>query len=111
MYSDKKRNLKPLILLIILIVVIAAGAVVHAYRVSRENLAEEGLVAVRNTVERAALQCYAVEGVYPPDLQYLVDNYGLQINTRDYYVVYNAFSENLPPDIRVTERREGNEKR
>jgi hypothetical protein len=42
-----------------------------------------------------------VEGVYPPNLAYLEDNYGLQINTRDFYVHYQAFSSNLPPEVRV----------
>ena len=52
-------------------------------------------------MRRSALQCYVVEGVYPPDLAYLEDNYGLQVNTEDYYVTYEAFSSNLPPTIRV----------
>ncbi|MBQ6621411.1 MAG: hypothetical protein IJH75_01065 [Mogibacterium sp.] len=105
MYSDKKRNRTPWIVLIVLVVLVVAAIASHAYRVSRANLAEEGAVAVRDAVRRTALQCYVVEGVYPPDLAYLTENYGLQINSRDYYVTYNAFSENLPPDIRVTERR------
>ena len=47
------------------------------------------------------MQCYVVEGVYPENLSYLEENYGLQINTRDFYVAYDAFASNLPPDIRV----------
>ncbi len=50
------------------------------------------------------MQCYVVEGVYPPDLQYLENNYGLRVNTEDYYVVYDCFASNLPPTIRVIAR-------
>ena len=34
--------------------------------------------------------------------EYLEENYGLQVNTRDFYVTYEAFASNLPPTIRVT---------
>ena len=60
--------------------------------------------AIREAVQRSALQCYAVEGAYPSDLQYLEDNYGLQVNKQDFYVTYDAFASNLPPTVRVTRR-------
>ena len=59
---------------------------------------------IRETVRRSALQCYVVEGVYPPDLEYLQRNYGLAVNTEDYVVVYDCFSSNLPPTVRVVAR-------
>ena len=62
--------------------------------------------AIREAVQRSALQCYVVEGVYPPNLQYLEDNYGLQVNTEDYYVSYEAFASNLPPTVKVVNRTE-----
>ncbi len=63
---------------------------------------EDSAASIRAAIEQAALQCYAVEGVYPPNLAYLQDNYGLQINTDDYYVTYDAFASNLAPDVIVT---------
>ena len=33
---------------------------------------------------------------------YLQDNYGLQVNTDDFYIHYEAFAPNLPPTIKVT---------
>ena len=57
--------------------------------------------AIEAAVRESAQQCYAVEGVYPPDLAYLQAHYGLQVNTASYFVVYEAFSSNLPPDVRV----------
>ena len=65
-----------------------------------------GQRCARNPRRRSALQCYAVEGVYPPNLQYLEDNYGLQVNTKDYYVSYEAFASNLPPTVKVVNRKE-----
>ena len=60
--------------------------------------------AIRDAIRRSALQCYVVEGVYPPDLAYLQDHYGLQVNTDNYYVVYEAFASNVPPTINVIEK-------
>ena len=45
----------------------------------------------------------AAEGVYPPDLDYLKERYGLQIDEERYTVKYFAFAENLMPDITVLE--------
>ena len=59
---------------------------------------------VRDAVKNAALTCYAVEGVYAPDLQYLRDNYQLSYNEEKYIVYYEAFASNLMPTINVLER-------
>lgn len=65
---------------------------------------ENGAAAIREAVEAGARQCYVVEGVYPPDLRYLQDNYGLQINTDDYYVMYDIYASNQPPTVKVVVR-------
>ena len=52
-------------------------------------------------MQRSALQCYVVEGTYPPNLAYLEDNYGLTVNQEDFVVEYRAFSSNLPPSVTV----------
>ena len=86
----------------VLILMLAVVLLAHfAWNDSGEDMKEEGAMAIRTMVQRGALQCYAVEGVYPPSLQYLEDNYGLQINTDDYYVTYEAFASNLPPTVIV----------
>ncbi len=72
---------------------------------SGRDLSEEGAVAIREAVQRSALQCYAVEGVYPPNLAYLEENYGLQVNTDDYYVTYDAFASNLAPTVIVQPKK------
>ena len=58
---------------------------------------------VTDAVHNAALTCYAVEGAYPEDLQYLRENYGLAYDRTRYYVTYDAFASNLMPEIFVVE--------
>ena len=103
MYSDKVKTrvgvviLAVAILAVILLVYAMAGD-------SGKDLGEESAAAIQEAVQRSALQCYVVEGVYPPDLEYLQNNYGLQVNTEDFYVTYEAFASNLPPTVRVVVR-------
>ncbi len=62
------------------------------------------LRVVRDAVKNAALTCYAVEGAYPEDLNYLQDHYNLSYNDDRYIVYYEAFASNLMPYIKVVER-------
>jgi len=73
--------------------------------VSRVGTAQSGAQTqfVEDAVHNAALTCYAVEGAYPDDLDYLRENYGLAYDAERYYVTYDAFASNLLPEIYVTE--------
>ena len=104
MYSDKTRHRRRWLWLPVLILALALLCLLVFGHTGRD-LGEESAAAIRDAVQRSALQCYAVEGVYPPSLEYLEANYGLQINTEDFNVTYEAFASNLPPTIRVTGRR------
>lgn len=61
----------------------------------------EGAQTLRNAITRACVQCYAIEGRYPPSVQYLEDRYGVQIDEERYNVFYDGFASNLMPDITV----------
>ena len=52
-------------------------------------------------LRRGCVACYAAEGVYPPNLDYLKEHYGIQIDEKRYTVRYDVFAENLLPDITV----------
>ena len=58
---------------------------------------------LEDTLRRAAAACYAAEGIYPPDLTYLEEHYGVQVDEARYTVDYNVFASNLMPDITVLE--------
>ena len=58
---------------------------------------------LESALARAAVACYAAEGVYPPNIQYLEENYGVQINKELYTVKYEVIASNLMPDITVLE--------
>ena len=61
------------------------------------------LQVVRDAVTNAALTCYAVEGVYPENLDYLREHYQLSYNEEKYHVFYEPLASNLMPSIKVAE--------
>lgn len=67
---------------------------------------EQAVQNVEESVRRAAAVCYACEGIYPPDLDYVVDHYGLEIDEKEYMVRYEVFASNIMPEISV-QRKEG----
>ena len=105
MYSDEKQGKGFLIGLVIVIIAIAVIAAWSMARGSGADMSEEGAAAIKDTVQRSALQCYVVEGVYPPDLKYLQDHYGLQVNTDEFYVTYDAYASNQPPTVSVSPKQ------
>ena len=65
---------------------------------------EEALQQLEESLRRSAVACYASEGVYPPDLAYLEEHYGVQIDEKRFVVYYDAFASNMMPDITVLEK-------
>lgn len=62
---------------------------------------QRGADTLRDALRRASVQCYAIEGRYPPSLEYLEENYGIRIDRNRYDVFYSGFASNFMPDITV----------
>lgn len=60
--------------------------------------------AVEAAIRKAAVQCYALEGSYPPNIEYLQKNYGVALDKNRYYYFYNVFASNVMPEIGVYEK-------
>ena len=73
-----------------LALVIFAGAV-DSLTVGRSV---EDRQQMEQALRRSCVACYAAEGRYPPDLEYLQERYT---------VIYDIFAPNLMPDITVLE--------
>ena len=104
---EKQRGGK-LNILVQIMSVLMLFAIVTAIIVSMPSFRKSGgrirADAIENTIKRYAIQCYAAEGSYPPNLDYLEKNYGLILDTEYYFYYYEAFSSNFVPDIAVYSR-------
>lgn len=64
----------------------------------------EQLAAAQRAITRAAVQCYAFEGEYPPGIDYLKKHYGLMVDEEKYAIDYQCFASNIMPNITVIEK-------
>ena len=103
----KHSRIRPLVSSVIL--PLLAAAVLLFFLTALGNLGDgqrsEGKAQLEAALHRAAVACYACEGIYPPSLDYLTEHYGIPIDHSRYVVIYEAFAENLMPDITVLEKR------
>ena len=103
MKQKEKNNLLFSILTPLLAVIVLLCFLTGISNLSKSHQ-KESLQQVEEAIRRAAVACYAAEGIYPPNIEYLTDHYGIQIDESRYFVDYNVFAENLMPDITVLEK-------
>jgi hypothetical protein len=54
-----------------------------------------------SALSRDIVQCYAIEGRYPPNIEYLEQHYGLTYDKKTFFVDYMPIAGNLYPDVTV----------
>lgn len=65
---------------------------------------EQNLEIMEQTIREAIACCYSIEGTYPPDIEYLEENYGLFINHDKFLVDYDIFASNIMPDVVIIDK-------
>ncbi len=96
--NDSLRLLLPAVILVAVLFFFSALSNLD------EGQSEEGRLQLEQVLRQASAACYAAEGIYPPNLEYLKEHYGLQIDEKRYIVHYEVFASNLMPDITVISR-------
>lgn len=71
-----------------------------------DTTSSEQAKSLETAVRRSIAQCYAVEGTYPPSLEYLEEHYGLLYDTDSFYIDYTAIGSNIMPDITILPKNE-----
>ena len=98
--KNKKLILPPVLLLIILMFLLygVKDATGNAERLQSE--------LTMHAITRALADCYAIEGHYPPNIQYLFDNYGVKVDEEQFFILYRVFAPNISPTVRLIDRRQ-----
>ncbi len=65
---------------------------------------KEQLLSVKKSIEKGITMCYAIEGAYPSDTEYLTENYGVYYDSTKYTVHYECFADNVRPSVTVVEK-------
>lgn len=72
---------------------------------AKKTSAEQGKKIAEDSIYRAVVSCYAMEGFYPDDIDYLKENYGLHIDDKRFIVHYDSIASNIMPDITIIEKQ------
>lgn len=107
------RNTKPLVLRIFssrvlgvaLVAALLALAIVWGTGGLSSTVTDKQAQFVADSVRRSSVQCYAIEGRFPPTVggvEYLEKNYGLAIDHERYVVYYESLGDNLIPQIHIS---------
>lgn len=74
--------------------------------VSRLDMRNSGQAKNRalESLRQGIVSYYASNGTYPENIDDVISQYGIQIDTSRYTVFYMPLGENLMPDIDITER-------
>lgn len=89
-----------LVIPVVLAVLLMFSTALSNLEKGRDRAGKEQL---EEAIRRGAVACYAAEGIYPPNLEYLEAHYGIQVDRERYTVVYEIFASNLMPDVTVLE--------
>ena len=59
--------------------------------------------SVRKIIDKALVQCYALEGSYPLDIDH-IEGYGVILDYKKFYFYYEWFGSNMKPQVMVLEK-------
>jgi len=89
----------PVIFTVLIMVMIVSGL-----RQTDASSSAEGLRILEDSIRRAVVMNYAIEGRYPESIEYIEKQFGVHIDRTRFTVHYNIFASNILPDIRVIEK-------
>jgi len=92
--------LRSAILPVIFTVAIMA-MIVFGLNQTESSSSAEGLRILEDSIRRAVVMCYAIEGRYPESIEYIEANFGIFIDRTRYVVHYSVFASNMLPEITV----------
>ena len=67
----------------------------------KRDVTEKEKENLEHALRQSVVSCYALEGIYPEDLTYIREHYGVRWDEHRFLVDYERVGENLPPDITV----------
>lgn len=94
------KNTKKLSLFLISMCIFLGGIILLSNSINTKAKATEK-ENLENAINRAVTNYYAVNGVYPMDIEILKDKYGINYSDIDYKINYVLFASNIYPDITI----------
>ena len=96
-------NKKPYIISVVCIAAVLLFFIKAVDNIGTANDAEQAEI-LEQALTRSITACYALEGAYPPDIDYLVEEYGLTYDSAEYFIDYQYIGANLRPDVTIIKK-------
>jgi len=85
----------------VLFTVVVMTMIVFGLRQTEESSSAEGLRILEDSIRRAVVMNYAIEGRYPDSIEHIERSFGIHIDRTRYVVHYRIFAPNIFPEIMV----------
>lgn len=66
-----------------------------------QSSGRQELESLTQAVHRNIIHCYAIEGQYPPSLEYMEEHYGLTYDPSRYFIDYQPSGANIMPSVTI----------
>lgn len=105
-FSSKKRRFSlPRIRWTYLVSLLILLAFVFGLSSLQENTVSKQQESLETALTRNITHCYAVEGFYPPSLEYIEEHYGLTYDKDLFFVDYQPIGSNMRPNVTIIMRK------
>lgn len=101
--SLKKRIAESVNLSLVFFILIIAIFIIGINVIANRNEKDEKEV-LANAISKDIVHCYAIEGYYPPNLEYIIEHYGLTYDSEKYIVDYEPIGSNIMPSVNIVEK-------
>jgi len=75
--------------------------VTFSLNTAHESSRAEGVRILEDSLHRAVVMNYAIEGRYPESIEYIEEHFGIFIDRTRFVVHYSIFASNIFPEITV----------
>ncbi len=104
-FSSEKHIFRPsenfFKVLSVIVFFVIALVFIKAIDYTGKSSIEKQQTSLESAIARDIVQCYAIEGTYPPSLEYMEQHYGLTYDKTTFFVDYQPVASNLYPDYTV----------
>ena len=94
----KKKLISGMSFSVVLFLGILAFFLISLQNVSKD-IDDNELVTLRKSIDKAIVNCYAIEGAYPESLEYIEENYGVVVDKSKFRVIYEVLGPNILPNV------------
>ena len=87
----------------VLFTLVVMGMILYGLQQTEASSRAEAMRILEDSIRRAVVTCYAIEGRYPESIAYIEENYNIHVDRDKFVVHYQIFATNIMPDIMVIE--------